>query len=241
MDNSGAFYKNLILSLNPTQTRRGWFPYMVLMGTLLLTGLFSYYIAIASRNKDTLRFKNEVERTQNDVQNRLQTYIALLDGTSGLFAASNEINKQEFQAYINQLELRQRYPGIQGIGFALRVTPNEIPSLTTKMQQQGLKNFALRPKSPQRSEYFTIIYLEPLDRRNQAAIGFDMFSESTRRTAMKLARDTGLSVASGRVILVQEIEKNKSPGFLIYQPIYRRGSELNTVVQKQNAIVGFIQ
>jgi signal transduction histidine kinase/CHASE1-domain containing sensor protein/ActR/RegA family two-component response regulator len=240
MDNSGTFYKNLILSLNPTQTRRGWLPYVVLIGTLLLTGLFSYYIAIASRTKDTLRFNNEVERTQNDIQNRLQTYIALLDGTSGLFAASNQIDKQEFQAYINQLDLRQRYPGIQGIGFALRVTPNEIGSLTAKMQQQGLKNFALQPKLPQRNEYFTIIYLEPLDRRNQAAIGFDMFSESTRRTAMELARDTGLPVASGQVILLQEIDKNKSPGFLIYQPIYRSGSELNTVVQRRNAIIGFV-
>ncbi len=240
MDNSDPFYKNLILSLNPTQTRRGWFPYVVLIGTLLLTGLFSYYTARASRTKDSLRFQNEVERSQNEIQNRLQTYIALLDGTSGLFAASNEVNKQEFQAYINQLDLRQRYLGIQGIGFSVRVTPEEIPTLTAKMQQQGLKDFVIRPKLSQRSEYFPIIYLEPLDRRNQAAIGYDMFSEPTRRTAMELARDTGLPVASGQVTLVQEIDKNKQPGFLIYQPIYRNGGQLNTVAQKRNAILGFV-
>jgi signal transduction histidine kinase/CHASE1-domain containing sensor protein len=240
MDNSGTLYKNLILSLNPTQTRRGWLPYVILIGTLLLTSVFSYYTTRASRTKDSLRFNNEVERTQNDIQNHLQTYIALLDGTSGLFAASNQVNKQEFQAYINQLDLRQRYPGIQGIGFSVRVTSEEIPTLAAKNPQQGWKDFVLRPKLPQRSEYFPILYLEPLDRRNQAAIGYDMFSEPTRRTAMELARDTGLPVASAKVTLVQEIDENKQPGFLIYQPIYRSGSQLNTVAQKQNAILGFV-
>ncbi|BAZ37797.1 GAF sensor hybrid histidine kinase [Calothrix sp. NIES-4101] len=240
MNNRGdKLYKNLLLSLNPTQTRRGWLPYVILLGTLLLTSLFSYYAAIASQTKDRLRFKNEVEQTHSNIQNRLHTYVTLLHSTSGLFATNYQITRQDFQSYVKHLELRKNYPGVQGIGFSIRVMPEDVQSLVNKMQKQGFPNFALRPNTP-RSEYHTIIYLEPLDKRNQVAIGYDMFSEATRRAAMKRARDTGLPAASGRVYLVQEIEQHKQAGFLIYLPIYRRDRQIKTVTEKRDALLGFV-
>lgn len=241
MDNRGdKLYRNFLVSLHPTQTRRGWIPYVILVGTLVLTSLCSYYAAIASRSKDSLRFKNEVERVQSDINNSLQTYIALLHGASGLFAASDEVSKQNFHSYVERLKLQEQYPGIQGIGFSIRVAPDQIPSLIINMRGQGVDNFALRPKAPQRSEYHSIIYLEPFDRRNQAAIGYDMFSEPVRRDAMERARDTGLPSASGRVTLVQEIDNHKQAGFLIYLPVYQQGATLKTVSDRRKALKGFV-
>ncbi|PAX51656.1 CHASE domain-containing protein [Brunnivagina elsteri] len=240
MENRGdTLYKNLVLSLNPTQTRRGWFPYAILLGTLLLTGLFSYYAAIASRTKDSLRFQNEAERTKSDIQNRLNTYVALLHGTSGLFATNQQITKQEFQSYIERLKLRETYPGIQGIGFSTRIISEDTQSLVAYMRNQGISNFTIHP-STARNEYHSIIYLEPLDKRNKAAIGYDMFTEPTRRAAMERARDTGLPAASGKVTLVQEIEQHKQAGFLIYLPIYSKDSAKKTVAERRNGLIGFV-
>lgn len=157
--------------LKPRPPRCPCFPYLVLGVFLLLTALFTYYTAIAAKAKDQLRFEKAVERTQNDIQNRLETYIALLRGGSGLFAASDQVTQAEFRAYVDRLELRRRYPGIQGIGFSVRV----------RQEESELK----------RAEYHSVIYLEPLDRRNKVAIGFDMFAEPIRRAAMERARDTG--------------------------------------------------
>ncbi|MEA5570888.1 CHASE domain-containing protein [Calothrix sp. UHCC 0171] len=240
MNNRGdKLYKNLLLSLNPTQTKRGWLPYVILLGTLLLTSLFSYYGAIASRTKDRLRFNNEVEQTQSDIQNRLHTYVTLLHGASGLFATNHQITREDFQAYVQHLELRKSYPGVQGIGFSMRVKPEDVQSLVNEMQKQGFPNFALHPNTP-RNEYHTIIYLEPLDQRNQTAIGYDMFSEATRRAAMERARDSGLPAASGRVTLLQEIEQHKQAGFLIYVPIYRQNQKIETVAERRDALLGFV-
>src|SRR5438552_1211252 len=69
-----------------------------------------------------------------------------------------------------------------------------------------------------RPEYTPILYLEPVDKRNRAAIGYDMFTERGRRAAMERARDTGEPSASSKVSLVQEIDDQKQPGFLIYVP-----------------------
>lgn len=225
--------------LKPARWLVSWSPYGVLAIALLFTGCATYYVAATARAKDRLRFENAVGRTKYDIQNRLETYIALLRGTRGLFAASDLVTRDDFRAYVKSLKLRQLYPGIQGIGFSVRVKPEDKDALAAQMQTQDTNNFSIRPQF-QRSEYYPIVYLEPLDRRNRAAIGFDMFTESVRRAAMSRARDTSLPAASGRVTLIQEIDKHKQAGFLIYVPIYRNGLTLKTVAQRRSALQGFV-
>ncbi|KAM3097356.1 CHASE domain-containing protein [Phormidesmis sp. 146-35] len=219
--------------------QRRWLPSFILMGTLLLTAIYSYYAFITARAKDQLRFENAVQQTQSKIENQLETYTALLRASSGLFVASTSVSRQDFQTYVDRLDLRRRYPGIQGIGYSARVLPDQLPDLIAEMQNQGLENFAVRPTFP-RSEYHAILYLEPSDVRNQAAIGFDMFTDATRRMAMEKARDTGNPAASGRVTLIQEIDAQKQAGFLIYMPIYQGGRVPGTVEDRRAALQGFV-
>ena len=55
--------------------------------------------------------------------------------------------------------------------------------------------------------------------RNRRALGFDMYSEATRRAAMDRAVETLRPTATGRVELVQEGGSGES-GFLIYMPVF---------------------
>jgi CHASE1-domain containing sensor protein len=45
--------------------------------------------------------------------------------------------------------------------------------------------------------YTAIIYIEPFNRRNQGAFGYDMYSEPVRRTALRSARNRGTFIVSG--------------------------------------------
>jgi PAS domain S-box-containing protein len=226
-------------SLKSIHLRRTGIAYVVLVVTLLLTAITTLSASRMADAKDQLRFDNAVGRTQEDIQNRLDTYIVLLRGSQGLFAASDNVSLRDFRAYVNSLELRRRYPGIQGIGFSVRVNEAEKEGLIAQMGRQGRGNFAIRPDFP-RPEYYVIAYLEPLDRRNQAAIGFDMFTEPMRRAAMEQARDTAAAAASGQVTLMQEIDEQKQSGFLIYLPIYRDGIIPDTVAERREALIGFV-
>ncbi|HXG94189.1 MAG TPA: CHASE domain-containing protein [Blastocatellia bacterium] len=214
-------------------------PYLVLAGALLLTSLATYYVAASAEAKDRLRFENSVQHTQDSVVNRLQTYIAMLRAGTGLFAASNSVTRQQFKSYVDRLNLSERYPGIQGIGFSKRVKPDEKEALIAEMRRQGFQDFTIKPEG-EREEYHAIIFLEPLDRRNRVAIGFDMFSEPVRHAAMEQARDTGQPAASGKVTLVQEIDEQKQAGFLIYIPVYKKGQPTETVEQRRDALEGFV-
>ncbi|HWQ13648.1 MAG TPA: CHASE domain-containing protein [Roseiflexaceae bacterium] len=213
-------------------------PYVVLLISLLLTGVTSTYTAAAARANDRLRFENLVEQTHDDIRSRLETYISLLRATAGLFAARDDVSRAEFTAYVERIGPRERYPGIQGIGFSVRIPPGGVAALESRMRRQGIEGFTVWPEGP-RDEYHAIIYLEPLDRRNQAAIGYDMFSEPTRRAAMERARDAGQPAASGKVTLVQEIDDQKQAGFLIYVPVYRGGRVPATLAGRREALLGY--
>jgi PAS domain S-box-containing protein len=226
-------------SLKSFQPRRAWIPYFVLAIALIFTGATTSYVATTAKAKDKLRFENVAERAQQDIETRFETYITLLRASSGLFAASDRISHAQFAAFVSRLRLKERYLGVQGIGFSVRVQPGEKAALVAALKQQGITNFKIRPDFA-RNEYHAIVYLEPLDRRNKAAIGYDMFSEPVRRAAMTRARDTGAPAASGKVTLVQEIDKQKQAGFLLYVPVYRNGTVPDTVAERQANLLGFV-
>ncbi|MGL5134061.1 MAG: hybrid sensor histidine kinase/response regulator [Planktothrix sp.] len=214
-------------------------PYIVLLGTLILTAIATYYVESTARNQDRLQFNASAQQTENLIRDRVKTYIALLRAGSGLFASDDTVDREKFRAYMEQLQLREEYPGIQGIGFSIRVRPSEKDQLIARMKAEGMPNFTINPDYP-RPEYHAIIYLEPLDERNQVAIGFDMFTEPVRRRAMEHARDGGVAAASGKVKLRQEIDSEKQSGFLIYFPIYQGNSTPPTVTQRRQKLLGFI-
>lgn len=218
---------------------RAWIPFVVLAGTLLLTGIASFYVQKTVDANDRVRFERSVQEIHSAIDGRLETCVTLLRAGTGLFAASNEVEQDEFRKFVAQMDLPRNYPGIQGIGFSLRLAPDQRDQLAAKMRQTGHPNFKIYPEG-NRPEYYSIIYLEPLDRRNQVAIGYDMSTEPVRRAAMEQARDSGLPVASGRVTLVQEIDDDKQPGFLIYAPVYRHDLPAGTVDERRAALVGFV-
>jgi PAS domain S-box-containing protein len=221
------------------QPRRAWVPYFVLAVALLLTVLAAYYVSATAEARDRLQFQNTVQHAQTSIQNRLDTYIASLRAGTALFAASEDVTRVEFRTYVDALDFPRRYPGIQGIGFSARVSHEEKDAFVARMRQENFDTFKIWPDAP-RPEYHTIIYLEPKDRRNMAAIGYDMFTDPVRRAAMERARDTGLPAASGRVTLIQEIDPEKQAGFLIYVPVYRKGQSVETAAERQAALEGFV-
>jgi PAS domain S-box-containing protein len=212
-------------------------PYSILAIGLAFTSIVSFYFAKLSYAQDQSRFTKSVQEVDDRIRARLQTSIALLRAGTGLFAASDFVDPIEFEHFVQQIELQKNYPGIQGIGFSLRLRPEDRASLVERMHRYGFSDFKIWPEDP-RSEYNSIIYLQPMNNRNHIAIGYDMATEPVRRQAMEAARDTGTPVASGRVRLVQEPATQSS--FLIYAPVYRNGADVSTVKARQDALLGFV-
>lgn len=185
------------------------------------------------------RFDFKASEVQFAIEQRLLAYEQVLRGGTALFAASDEVSRAEWRAYVRMLKLERNYPGIQGVGFSQRVLPAERAEHVRAVRAQGFPTYDIWPAG-EREGYTSIIYLEPFDWRNQRAFGYDMFSEETRREAMSRARDSGAPAASGRVTLVQETDKGIQHGFLLYIPVYRNGAPAHDAQTRSVALLGYV-
>jgi CHASE1-domain containing sensor protein/class 3 adenylate cyclase len=134
--------------------------------------------------------------------------------------ASKEVSLQEWDIYFDKLQFESHYPGLQGIGYIQRVsTENEIKQLKARLLTYGMANYKIKPEG-QRSEYFPVVFLEPLDHRNEKAIGYDIYSESIRRNAIQSAREREETSITRKITLVQEGSKNIQSGLLMNIPFF---------------------
>ena len=215
-------------------------PYLVLAVGLIFTSIVSYRLAKGTAAEDRARFQGLVQQVHVGIESRLETYRALVLAGAGLFQGGETVDNDEFKSFVETLRVAENYPGIRGIGFSIRVKPEDREALIETMRRQGNTGFRLWPETP-RSEYHSVIYAEPAHDRNRAVIGFDMSTEPIRRAAMERARDTGEPAASHRVTPVPKMNSNQAQGgFLIYAPVYRRNLPISTVDERREALHGFV-
>lgn len=172
------------------------------------------------------------------MQERLSAYALILRGAAALFDASNNVTRANWRAYVETLRARDAVPGVQGIGYAALLRPEQVASTVAAIRAEGFPDFDLKPAG-KRDVYSCITLLEPLRDRNLRAFGYDMLSEPTRREALERARDRGEATLTGKVVLLQETETDVQPGTLMYVPVYRKGMPKDTIEQRRAAIMGW--
>lgn len=215
-------------------------PLLVLVIGLAASIAAAVQVKSIAEAKDRERFDNAVDQANAGISDRMQAYVAILNAGAGLFHASNgRVDRVAFAAFAEHLDLERLYPGVQGIGYSRRVAAADAPALVREMRLKGTPTFQIVPDAP-REEIHTIVFLEPMDARNAAAIGYDMFTHPVRRAAMAAARDTGAAAMSGKVELVQEITEHKQAGFLMYHPVYEGGIAPTRVEERRRRLQGFV-
>jgi diguanylate cyclase (GGDEF)-like protein/PAS domain S-box-containing protein len=175
-------------------------------------------------------FQKDVMVNMDLIQKKMINNTNFLQSGVALFDASEHVTRQEWHNFIQTQHIEKYYPGIQGIGYS------KLLSFSDALKMMDVE---IRPVG-KRSQYAPVLYIEPKNKRNIKAIGYDVFSEPTRRSAMLLARDSGMSAMTDRITLVQEIDEHKQPGMLIYLPIYKKDMKTDTVDARRKAIDGYI-
>ena len=215
-----------ILDIEPQWVRRfvgvlenHYMAWAILFVSLVLT-LIAWLISnslMAQRTQE--RFTFRAKTVTAAIEERMLEYEQVLRGGIGLHAASEQVSREEWRIYVKNCELSRYFPGIQGMGVAVPVTPERKDQHEAEIRAEGFSDYQVRP-TDDRDFYTSIVYIEPFDWRNQRAFGYDMYSESTRREAMDRAIETGDPAMSGMVTLVQETDEDVQQGCLFYLPIF---------------------
>ena len=124
LDPTGASVKPK--SVSPTRSHaRLWLPILVLLAGLMITfGMWNRSRAALKREVHG-DFDAQSRDALTRIEARLRYYEQALLGTRGLFKASESVTRGEFATYVAGLDLAARYPGIQGIGFAVLIPADE--------------------------------------------------------------------------------------------------------------------
>jgi len=215
-----------------------WLPHLIVPALVLLVGavatlLTALQLRDANDARDASRLRLEANQAVAALEERLEGHSALLRGLAGLFAASDDVTAAEFAAYVERLGLGTRYPGVLGIGYSTWLPDAEARTrLEAALRGEGRPSFRVWPAGG-RPPYTAIVYLSP-ERPNAPALGYDMFSEATRREAMQRAVAVGDLAMSGPVTLVQGAGARRQRGVLMFLPVTepdgRGGSELRGFV-----------
>ena len=225
--------------------RRGAAAYGVLLISLLLTGLAWYYVRQNVEEQNRVRFDETTQATQAAIDRRVNAYLAAMFGARGLFLASGSVERDEWDNYVRGIEPEDRLQGLQSLGFAEYVRPEERETYNREAREKGLPELWPEP-SGERTAYFPLRFVAPSNEANQNTINYDAYSDPAQQAAMDRARDTGSPQAAKMGYVFAEPVSNASadlalrPGFFMYLPVYREGEPERTVADRRRSLEGFV-
>ncbi|RVU45956.1 PAS-domain containing protein [Rubrivivax rivuli] len=183
-------------------------------------------------------FERSATRVAQIIEVRMQQPIFGLRGAGGVYAASKQVRRSEFRAYVESRDLAQEFPGVRGFGFIQRLERSALPAFVAAEQADEAPQFAVRELwALGEEDLYVIKYIEPAV-SNAAALGLDIGSEPIRREAAERAVATGLPTLTAAITLVQDTRR--SAGFLLFVPVFRNGTDPTTPAQRRQALVGLL-
>ena len=243
-DVAGVFvFGAALLSLQgptPRARLRRATPVLATTVTALSATVALVWIDVASVQRGV---RSEFALLSREFAGRLEATVSLgqhaVEGLAGGFATSHERDRTDFNALADKLAAFGL--GIQALEWIPRVPETERVAYESQMSQQWRKPFQVferrdgkpAPVAP-RPAYFPVGFVTPL-KGNEGAVGFDLASNPARNAALIKARDSGESVATAGVSLVQ----NNATGILLFTPVYAEGAPVATVDERQQALTGF--
>ena len=237
--------KDIAIPPQPSRSLKAWarlapfLPWLVL-GVILFVTLELWHSA-KQEAQQALRndFQLRVLEISRRIEQRMLDYEQVLAGVRGLFAASDEVTRKEFRAFVAALNIEKNFPGVQSVGWVPIVTAAQKEAHIAAMRREGFPSYDIMPPG-QRDLYAVVVYVEPFSGRNMRAFGQDHYAEPIRRATINQARDLGAASISGKVRLAQETDQRVQAGFQMALPVYKTGVPPDSVAERRAQFLGLV-
>ena len=216
-------------------------PLFVFGVTMLLTGLTTIAFEHSERGRQQLRLQVKTDEIAAALEQNMATNVAVLRSGRALFAVLDKVDRETFERFVSELNITGGNRGVLAFGWSLYTNVEEIGAIEQRMKSQGVADFKVGPLPlPSSGMTHVILYLEAVDGINKPALGFNMYSEPIRRAAMLQATRTGLPVATAPVQLLVDADQAKSPGIIVFVPVYMRNVDNVSADDRERRLKGFI-
>lgn len=185
--------------------------------TLFGWGGAAALLAGANRT-ETARFAGVVDEATNRIGERLRLHMLAIEATAAIIEAlGDNMTAPRFAEYFEKLRLAERNPGIAGLGFAPLLRPDELPALARRLEANYGRPVEIWPQTTD-DLIAPVVILGSPDAEPPQAVGYDMYSEPTRRAAL----DAAIAARAPRVTEPLKLAMDASPlaAFIVFAPVY---------------------
>ena len=188
-------------------------------------------------------FERRAEIMARALEQTVLGHLDIIQSIVSLFETSGEIDRAEFRIFVKQAFARHR--DLHGLSWNALVSRERRAAVEEEVRRGEYTEFRITERDAEgkmvrardRDGYVVVFYIEPYE-GNEQALGFDLTSDPVRARALAEARDTGQTIATPPIILVQESEQK--PGFLFFAPIYRKGLPHDTLDRRRRNLHSFV-
>jgi signal transduction histidine kinase len=189
--------------------------------------------AVTKEQSNTLA--KSLDNTSRGLEEELSSYVDVVSAGGGLFDASDYVNSREWNRFVSIFHINQSYPGIRTVGFIKVIKKGELKNYVETLRSTGNIQFHTYPNNNGTSA--VVVYTSPHNKLNDSLRGYDMFSNSSLRSDMNRAGE------SGEPILTPRIPDSRlfgtQPQILVFSPIYTKNSSPKTEAQRKRYIWGY--
>ncbi|MCB9581955.1 MAG: CHASE domain-containing protein [Polyangiaceae bacterium] len=194
-----------------------------IVGVLVTLAIF--WVRLGDRRAEQkLGFERRAADAASVVVNGLDGPLESLYAIPALFAASDEVTRKDFREFVTGA--LKRHPGIYAFEWLPWLAQGERVTFEQEARDEGLEGFTFTEvgkggrmvPAPTRKRYAPIFYMVP---PHPEALGFNLTGDPKRLAPYTQARDSGKTVASGRIRLVED-----APGvhsIAVFHPVYSHG------------------
>lgn len=194
---------------------------------LVVSSLVVVIIFITASNNEQkkmeVQFRQEASLIAAAVETTLGSVEQILATLGGLFIASQDVTREEFIAYVDQVILKKH--GVSGFSWNRLLAHDERSEFESNMRGQGFDNFVIREATsdgsfttaPERDSYVVITYIEPWE-QGRVIHGVNVAADPERFDAIERAAKTGELAMTKPLQLLQD--KTYSPAIIAFYPVF---------------------
>jgi CHASE1-domain containing sensor protein len=192
-----------------------------------------------SRQRDQRLDRTAASRTAA-ITGALATYENALQAARSLWLASDSVNRAEFSSFARSLNLGDRYPGLQGIGWRTVVTDDQAAGFVARTRRDGEPGFTIKPPG-RRPVYYVTEYSYPRIPFS-SPLGADARAVPGIVAPLEQARDTGQTTLSNQTTLPGDLDlppDRRPVAFELFVPVYRSDQPGDGVAERRRRFAGW--
>jgi CHASE1-domain containing sensor protein len=192
-----------------------------------------------SRQRDERLDRTAASRTAA-ITGALATYENALQAARSLWLASDSVNRAEFSSFARSLNLGDRYPGLQGIGWRTVVTDDQAAGFVARTRRDGEPGFTIKPPG-RRPVYYVTEYSYPRIPFS-SPLGADARAVPGIVAPLEQARDTGRTTLSNQTTLPGDLDlppDRRPVAFELFVPVYRSDQPGDGVAERRRRFAGW--